>query len=81
MPNERCRLISESQWREYLECVQKMHQLEKQLDVATKALKKYQKAINEFKKDPMNNLVMLSHQVIYDIYMDIQKVLKEMEEA
>jgi hypothetical protein len=25
---ERCRLISESQWREYQECVQKMHQLE-----------------------------------------------------
>lgn len=34
MTNERCRLISESQWREYQECVQKMHQLEKQLDEA-----------------------------------------------
>ena len=28
---ERCRLISESQWREYQECVQKMHQLEERL--------------------------------------------------
>ena len=79
--NEQCRLISESQWREYQELLTKCHRLEKQLDVATKALEKYQKAIDGFKKDPMNNLVMLSHQVIYDIYMDIQKVLKEMEEV
>lgn len=38
---ERCRLISESQWREYLELVTKCHRLEKQLDVATKALNLY----------------------------------------
>lgn len=57
-----------------------IEQLEKKLEIATKALKKHQKAIKEFKKDPMNNLVMLSHQVIYDIYMDTQKALKEMEE-
>lgn len=40
---ERCRLISESQWREYLELVTKCHRLEKQLDVATKALELYSK--------------------------------------
>jgi hypothetical protein len=59
----------------------KCGKLEKKLEIAVKALKKYQKAIKEFKKDPMNNLVMLSHQVIYDIYMDTQKTLKEMEEV
>ena len=37
---ERCRLISESQWREYLELVTKCHRLVKQLEIATKALKK-----------------------------------------
>lgn len=58
-----------------------IRELQKKLDIATKALKKYQKAINEFKKDPMNNLVMLAHQVIYDIDGDIQKTLKEMEEV
>lgn len=34
MTNERCRLISERQWREYLELVTKCHRLEKQLDEA-----------------------------------------------
>ena len=46
------------------ELSEKIEELKEKLDLAIKALKKYQKAINEFKKDPMNNLVMLSHQVI-----------------
>lgn len=53
--------------------------LQKKLDIVVDALKKYQKAINEFEKDPMHNLVMLSHQVIYDIDRDIQKTLKEID--
>lgn len=54
-------------------------QLQKKLDIVVDALKKYQKVINEFNKDPMNNLVMLAHQVIYDIDGDIQKTLKEID--
>lgn len=34
MTNERCRLISESQWREYQELVTKCHRLEQQLEEA-----------------------------------------------
>lgn len=40
---ERCRLISESQWREYQECVQKIHQLEEQLKEANEVIKKYRR--------------------------------------
>ena len=54
-------------------------QLKKKLAIATKALKKYQEAINRFKKDPMNNIIMLAHQLIYDIDIDSKKALKEME--
>lgn len=50
-----------------------------QLRIATMALKKYQEAINRFKKDPMNNIIMLAHQLIYDIDIDSKKALKEME--
>lgn len=57
----------------------KCSQLERRLEIATKALKKYQEAINRFKKDPMNNIIMLAHQLIYDIDVDSKKVLKEME--
>lgn len=53
--------------------------LEKKLAIATKALEKYQEAINRFKKDPMNNIIMLAHQLIYDIDTDSKKALKEME--
>jgi hypothetical protein len=53
--------------------------LEKKLDITVKALEKYQKVLKEFEQDPMNNLIMLSHQVIYDIYMDTQKTLKEID--
>ena len=72
--------ITEKMYIEQLEVKEELLKLyEKNLAIATNALKKYQKAIKEFKKDPMNNLVMLSHQVIYDIYMDIQKALKEID--
>lgn len=37
MTNERCRLISESQWREYQELVTKCHRLEQQLESETLA--------------------------------------------
>lgn len=37
MTNERCRLISESQWREYLELVTKCNRLEQQLESETLA--------------------------------------------
>ena len=53
--------------------------LKKKLKIATKALKKYQEAINRFKKDPMDNIIMLAHQLIYDIDIDSKKALKEME--
>lgn len=52
-------------------------ELEKKLGITVRALEKHQKALKEFEQDPMNNLIMLSHQVIYDIYMDTQKTLKE----
>ncbi|MBO7713065.1 MAG: hypothetical protein J6S85_05815 [Methanobrevibacter sp.] len=53
--------------------------LKKKLEIATKALEKYQEAINRFKKDPMNNIIMLAHQLIYDIDTDSKKALREME--
>lgn len=67
------------QYNELCEEIKKNNILEKKLEIATKALKKYQEAINRFKKDPMNKIIMLAHQLIYDIYIDSKKSLKEME--
>ena len=43
MTNERCRLISESQWREYQELVTKCHRLEEQVEDANFVIKHYDK--------------------------------------
>ncbi len=40
---ERCRLISESQWREYQELLTKCHRLEQQLNEANDVIKKYRR--------------------------------------
>lgn len=58
---------------------EQVQRLRKQLKVATKALKKYQETIKRFEKDPMNNIIMLAHQLIYDIGVDSKKTLKEIE--
>lgn len=65
--------------KEKKQLVSKTDKLEKKLEIATEALKKYQEAINHFKKDPMNNIIMLAHQLIYDIDTDSKQALEEME--
>ena len=60
---------------EYKQLISKTEQLEKKLEIATEALKKYQEAINHFRKDPMNNIIMLAHQLIYDIDTDSKQAL------
>ena len=66
-------------YEEYQQLVSKTDKLEKQLEIATEALKKYQEAINHFKKDPMNNTIMPAHQLIYDIDIDSKQALTKME--
>lgn len=70
----------EIELEKHLEVSEKEHyRTLERLRIATKALNKCQEAINRFKKDPMNNIIMLAHQLIYDIDIDSKKAIKEMK--
>ena len=79
---ERCRLISESQWREYLECVQKIHKLEERLEVAISALEEYANKAwwEDCRTDDDPGNIHVKCAWCTNGYESAQKALKKMEE-
>ena len=66
-------------YEEYKRLVSKTEQLEKKLEIATKALKEIRKGIEDFNDDPMNKIGFMAYGTLHECLKKSKKALKEME--